>query len=215
MNTTPLAQAPETDFRVDLYLWLSRVFATEQTAETLAGYCTPEGRAVLIRLAAMPVFAEGAERLLAMSATWTDLSDTSLDLAAAFARLFLGAGGRTGSVPPYESVFTSEQATLYQETTADMERLLKAHGLSASAWNEPADHIAVELEFLAHLTALAVNGNADAEARRRAVLSDHLLVWAWEFSEMCIERDRSGFYAAAAQILKGLLASEEEALAPA
>lgn len=197
-------------WRPELYRWLAGVFAREPSPQTLASYRSGDGRAFLRHLAELPGCHEGAGALLALVGAHTDTEAFALELAGAFGFLFHGAGGPS-AVPPYESVYTSPQGRMFQKATTDMERLLAEHGMSVSGTPEPADHIAVELEFLAQLTADSLDGSdAVVEARRRAVLRDHLLVWGPEFCDLCIERDRNGFYAAAARILRAMLRNEAE-----
>ncbi|MCW2306108.1 TorD/DmsD family molecular chaperone [Rhodobium gokarnense] len=194
------------------YQWLAGLFIREQTEETLAVLKAPETRTEFHDLAAGNDVLRGRlNRLIDVAANPADPQDQVLDLASAYARLFLGAGGSREGVPPYESVYTGADGRLYQEATAEMEALLKEQGLWLADRREPADHIAVELELLAQLTARAAD-DADAAARRRTLLGDHLLVWAWEFCDLCRDRDRSGFYAAAAEVLRTLLEAEERAL---
>ncbi|HYG90081.1 MAG TPA: molecular chaperone TorD family protein [Azospirillum sp.] len=184
--------------RAEVYRWLAGVFAREPTAAMLAGYRSPEGRGVLLRLAEMEPLGEGAAGLLAMVNDETDLEAMAFDLAGTYARLFLGAGGPS-AVSPYESVHTSPERRLFQQATTDMERLLAEYGLSVAGAPEPADHIAVELEFLAELIL------AGETALERRLLDEHLLRWAPAFCDACIERDATGYYAAAARMLRGML----------
>ncbi|MFV0359771.1 TorD/DmsD family molecular chaperone [Tropicimonas sp.] len=194
--------------RAEIYLWLSGVFAREQTSATLAAYLSGEGREVLARIAAVPALGDDAGRIVALTAGWKGNDRQVRDLAAAFARLFLVYGPQ--QVPVYESVYTSERGRICQQATTEIGELLGRYGLSADGWPEPADHIAVELELLAYLTFRADN-DGEAEAGRRELLARHLLLWGPEFCARCIASDTSGFYAAAARILDALLVLERTA----
>ncbi|PWC35232.1 molecular chaperone TorD family protein [Azospirillum sp. TSO22-1] len=187
--------------RGEVYRWLAGVFAREPTAGTLATYRSPEARGILLDLAGMEPLREGAAGFLTLLNDDTDLEALAFELAGTYARLFLGAGG-PAAVSPYESVHTSPQHRLFQQATTDMERLLAEHGLSVAGAPEPADHIAVELEFLALLAA------SGAAALERRLLDEHLLRWAPAFCAACIERDPGGYYAAAARVLRGMLEME-------
>ncbi|RYH07086.1 molecular chaperone [Tropicimonas sp. IMCC6043] len=207
-----LPEAAE-DIRPSLYLWLSRVMKSEQTPDTLAGYQSEEGREVMLELAAVPELSEGITEMIAVADGWTDLDRTARDLAVVYARLFLGAGDRSQQVPVYESAFTSEKGLICQQATVEIERLLRDHGLNTDGWREPADHIAVELEFLAWLAGKAgETKDPGAEAGQRELLSRHLLLWGPDFCALCIKRDTSGFYAAAARVLHDALGSEKRRL---
>ena len=187
--------------RAEVYRWLAGVFAREPTAETLAGYRSPDARGLLLHLAQAEPLREGVADFLTMINDETDLEAMAFELAGTYARLFLGAGGPS-AVSPYESVHTSPEGRLFQQATTDMERLLAEHGLSVTGTPEPADHIAVELEYLAELI---LTGEAALERR---LLDEHLLRWAPGFCDACIDRDAKGYYAAAARVLRGMLAMD-------
>lgn len=191
----------------ELYLWLARVFAREPSPDALAAYRDGEGRRFLLDLAGAAALEDEMAAFLGRADGDDAPEELAFTLAGAYARLFLGAGGPS-AVPPYESVYTSPEGRLFQRAATEMEALLGEHGLSVGGAPEPADHIAVELEFLARLTTEAAAGDAAAAARRRRLLDEHLLVWAPRFCALCIERDRSGHYAGAARLLDGLLRLE-------
>ncbi|SDL82718.1 TorD/DmsD family molecular chaperone [Aliiruegeria lutimaris] len=211
MDTT-ISSECVVDFRPTLYLWLSSLLKREPSPETLAGYRSAEGREMLAQLATVPELSESMAGMIALSESWSDPDGTSLDLAVAFARLFLGAD-RHAQVPVYESVYTSENGRICQEATSEIAALLQDHGLNADGWSEPADHIAVELEFLALLADRAnTTGDPHAEQGQHALLTRHLFLWGPKFCDLCIERDTSGFYAAAARVLKSALGREQRRL---
>jgi TorA maturation chaperone TorD len=80
----------------------------------------------------------------------SDLKTVETDLAAEYASLFLGAGSRP--VFPYESVYTSEERLVMQKARDEVLSVYKQEGLDRSKeYNEPEDHIAIELEFMAYL----------------------------------------------------------------
>jgi len=90
-----------------------------------------------------------------------------------------------------------------------MEALLREYGLAASGTREPADHIAVELEFLAQLTAdWLETGKPETAALRGRLLGEHILIWVPDFCAACAQFDRQGFYAASAHLLNSLLRDE-------
>ncbi|WP_372841673.1 molecular chaperone [Phaeovulum sp.] len=202
--------------RATLLRWLAGVFAKEQTPETLAALGTDASNALLREAADAAGLRDELGGLLALVATRPDVGPFALDLATDYARLFLGAGSRGITVQPYESYHTNPRGALFQEATGAMEALLREYGLAASGTKEPADHVAVELEFLAQLTAdLAEGGEPRAAVLRDKLLREHVLVWVPGFCNACIERDRQGFYAAAARLLQSLLRAETERLASA
>lgn len=201
--------AIEQEVMVALYNWLARVFSREQTTLVLAGYQSEDGKAALSLFAETPQFRKDIHEIIALTENWKDLEKAEMMLAVEYSRLFLIGGPE--QVPAHESVYTSKRARICQQATTDMENMLRRFGMSAAGFPEPADHIGIELEFLASLTAAGTE-NGEAEQARRELLSRHLLVWAPEFCRLCALRDRTGFYSAAARILNGTLELERQAL---
>ena len=71
-------------------------------------------------------------------------------LAAEYASLFLNVG----PIPVYlaESVYLGKEHLLYEEPYFDAVRIYQIYGFKKrSSFKEPEDHIAIELEFMAHL----------------------------------------------------------------
>ncbi|GAB6051485.1 molecular chaperone TorD [Magnetospira thiophila] len=194
------------DERALIYRWLSGLFAREVAVEALNTYRTPEGLAFLSSLAAHPTLNGITETLRSLVEGMDDLQSCSLDLASAYARLFLGVGGHRAA-PPYESAYVSPRGTLFQEPTKAMADLLRELELSLSDdLKEPPDHIAVQLNVVAEL---AERMNAAERSGDRVtmdvwrekqidMLDAHLLSWLRPFSEDCRRHDPSPFYATVA-----------------
>jgi len=88
------------------------------------------------------------------------------DLQAEYTRLFV-TGYPTLSCPPYESYY--REGSVYGNSSIEVKDIYESHGLEYSFEGEPADHISVELEFLA-LT-------GDMEFARR------MKEWLFQFTE--------------------------------
>lgn len=187
--------------RAQAYRWLAGIFAREPEPAALRRLAGAEGRDFLALLGSDPALAEGTAAMARVLAERPPAQDDALDLAAAYARLFLGAGGRQ-AVPPYESYYASGR--LCHEATGAMEALLATADLAVTDFAEPPDHAAVELEFMAQLLEL---GRAAPLAPAR-FLDTHLAAWLPTFCRDVAQHDRSGYYAAAAGILAGMLESE-------
>lgn len=102
------------------------------------------------------------------------------NLAVEYARIFLAAGINHGSAAfPYESVYTSSKKIVMQEAWENVKKLYSKYGFSlknASA-DILEDHIAMELEFMAHLCEdTAVDYELSAQ-----FLENHLLNWCEAF----------------------------------
>ena len=134
---------------------------------------------------------------------------------------------------PYESVYRTEDHTLFGPTTAQVKREFARHGLAlGTGRNEPSDHFGLECLFVsqvacAGLDALAAGGalaaddaaatddamtaegavaaaGACAEAGR--FMAEHLLVFAPIYLANVEQRARSDLYRAAAVLAREVLA---------
>ena len=78
------------------------------------------------------------------------IKQPSLELAADFSQLFL-TDAKKGA-PPYASVYLSETGQLFEKPHQDMVTLFKREGLVIDPnFKEPADHIAIQLDYLGNL----------------------------------------------------------------
>lgn len=144
-------------------------------------------------------------------------------LAVDYARVFLGAGQTSGQVAyPYESVYTSADHLIMQESRDQVVDCYRKQGLAvAEGLPEPEDHIAFELEFMAALAALSAGMFADADLDRaesllrvqESFLSDHLLNWTPRFFQHLGEFAVTNFYKGLAKVTRGFLVADSEFLA--
>lgn len=166
-------------------------------------------------------YAEGVELLAAYLGHLG--FDPLKDLAVDYARVFLAAGIADGGAAfPFESVYTSPERLIMQDARDQVVALYRDHGLGkAESWNEPEDHIALELEFMAYLcrkgAEAADRGDGDAvEALVRdqlGFLRTHLLNWVPRFSDDIERYSDTDFYRAVGKITVGFLRLDEELLA--
>jgi len=119
----------------------------------------------------------------------------NLKLRVEYTRLFISAYPKV-PCPPYESVYTTEDKLTMGESTLDVLRFYNKFSLGlVEDFNEPPDHIAVELEFMYFLVcreAEAWKNNDKGEAYRylkaeKEFLSKHLGVWVSDLHE-CVEK---------------------------
>ena len=194
------------DERAFVYRWLAGVFARELSVEALAAYRTEEGVALLQHLEGQPALAGLARQLAMRTAGEGALGPVAGELAGAFARLFLSAGGRR-SAPPYESAYTSERGLLFQDATDHMAKRLTELALTLPRdFPEPPDHIAVQLSVMAELASRGAERGADQAQEelirmQQSFAETRLIPWAPRFRDDCVAYDRSGFYTAAADSL--------------
>ncbi|NPD30693.1 hypothetical protein HLV37_02205 [Eggerthellaceae bacterium zg-1084] len=130
--------------------------------------------------------------------------DALLDeLRQDYAFLFYMVGMSGAS--PYESVYRTDDRTLCGPTTAQVEEAYARFGFEPPATEaRPADHVATELAFLAHLlseggrTEGLAEGLAETEARRFA--REHLTAFAFDVFTQVENVARTEFYRTAARL---------------
>ena len=154
-----------------------------------------------------------------LKGTW---EDTLLDLARDYARTFIGHGnnGRSAAYP-FESVHTSEKRLLMQEARDEIVEVYRESGFAVDAgWEDPEDHIALELEYMqmmARRARQALEAGEDETAlelldKQRAFLLRHLLSWT-PFLVNDMERiAQTNLYQGLALLTRGLLAQDREFL---
>lgn len=139
-----------------------------------------------------------------------DAGETLDDLAADYAKTFLGAGSADGAAAfPYESVYTSPKRIMMQDAWNQVCDIYETKGIER---NEAAndlleDHIAMEMEFMAYLcdeTSQYTETLAGLEEQRE-FLNKHLLNWAPEFClDIKVHADTE-FYRMVGQLTTGFL----------
>ncbi len=112
---------------------------------------------------------------------------------------------------PYESVYRTEDRTLFGPTTAQVKADYERHGLTlGTGRNEPCDHFGLECTYLAQVAAAGADAAGEAAAgascELRRFLGEHLLVFAPVYLSHVETQARSGLYRAAAMLARELLA---------
>ena len=187
--------------------WLAGLFWSPLAIETVRSLRTGPDAAFLDALAFQPECKVGAKRMRAVLQAGSDPAEVARQLAAEFSLLFDGVGGpKTAWL--YESAYLGSPGRLFQTPTGDMERLLLLADVSVVCGaNEPADHLSIELALLARMM------RQGASFRRQSALLDlHLMTFIPLFAARCFEAGRTGFYAAAADLMIGFLQARREAL---
>lgn len=145
------------------------------------------------------------------------------ELAVDYTRTFIGHGNTAYSAAyPFESVYTSARRLVMQEARDEVLAIYRAAGKDkAPDWNEPEDHVALELEFEAFLCKRAAQALKDGDEdsayalvlQQRAFLNDHLQNW---LPMMLADLDRfaqTDFYRGLGQLTRGVLQAEDAILA--
>lgn len=144
------------------------------------------------------------------------------ELAVDYAKIFLGAGPTLGDgAYPYESVYTSPDRLLMQEARDQAVAIYASEGIQPEGdFNEPEDHISIELSFMAFLcqkTLEAIRHNDEAAVnsylkKQLNYLQDHLLSWVPMFCADILRLATTDFYKAISQITYGFLIMDMDVL---
>ncbi|WNK20726.1 molecular chaperone TorD [Halomonas piscis] len=127
--------------------WLATLLSAELDEDTLASYRRGDA-GPLFDLLRERGLSEASSRVEKALKGLVLLPEPRLELAADFAELFL-VDGRSAA-PPYASLYTEPAARLHGEAAARMEARLAAAGFAVKdGVGEPADHLAVMLDYLA------------------------------------------------------------------
>lgn len=141
------------------------------------------------------------------------LSDEAFEsICDDYTRLFIGPGKVL--VPPWESFYFHQERVIFQEQTLQVREWYRKYGLeSVKLYNEPDDHIGLELAFVSHLANLAYSALMRKETEefeqlleaQKQFLSEHTLQWAGGWSIQVEEHARTDFFRGIALITKGVL----------
>lgn len=126
---------------------------------------------------------------------WRRRSSDPLDeLRIEYTRLFINAVPHV-TVPPYASVYLDGSGILQGPTTERTRDFYREHGYDLASESEPADHLALELDFLAALTG---EGQVEAE---EVFLRTLFRPWFTRFKERCMQEVRHPFYTVSIQLI--------------
>lgn len=106
---------------------------------------------------------------------------------------------------PFESVYRTDDATMFGPTTLEVRKEYERFGLKLAAKDcQPDDHLGIELAFLAELFNRA---SADDDAAARCLLAahsfmhDHVLVFSRTYLAQVAQVARTEFYRDAARVI--------------
>ncbi|HWH68709.1 MAG TPA: molecular chaperone TorD family protein, partial [Candidatus Sulfotelmatobacter sp.] len=118
------------------------------------------------------------------------------------------------AAPPWESVYLDREHVVFGVGTLEVRALYARFGLGfPESSRRPDDHIGLQLEFLARLSAWTAErldagdeaGAADLLDGQRTCLDEHLLRWVDEYVARVEAVSVTGFYAGLARLTLGLL----------
>lgn len=195
--------------RAEIYWWFSSLFAKELTEADLEQYQSPEIRSFLSGLGENPSLKPAIDDVVDALNRQLDREDGQLELAADFCDLFLKSDKE--SALPYASMYIGTTGLLHDKPANEMDALLQKYGVAVEqGLNEPADHIAIELDLLGNII---IRSNELEQERhfeesfveQEAFIRQHILSWVAKFATKCKDLDKFGFYSAVAALLVAFL----------
>jgi TorA maturation chaperone TorD len=176
-----------------LYTLLQRTFGNEPSAELLAiltGPLTKEALQLLDEEDGQ-LMGDYLKLLDRVGQAMTDDAEETLDkLKGEYTYLLIGPNKLPA--PPWESVYVTKERTIFQESTLQVRRTyLEYSFLPANYPHEADDHLALELDFMAHLARVTEENfeNKNIEEVKKVLLDqqrflqEHLLVWIGDFAQ--------------------------------
>ena len=151
---------------------------------------------------------EGYEKIAAYLAGKEVNQDTLDELAVDYARIFLSAGVAQGKAAfPYESVYTSKQHLIMQESGSSVASLYAQKGLTprTDMYRVPEDHLGLLLEYMAVICTEDIKEQQD-------FLQNHLSNWVPAFVQDVNKYASTDFYKGVAKLTKGFVTLEKEYL---
>ncbi|PKG38548.1 molecular chaperone TorD [Psychromonas sp. Urea-02u-13] len=183
--------------RASLYWWFATLLTKELDKEKLAHYFSGEGVALLTQLGTEPKFEQAVAQIKAALVTIMAIKQPSLELAADFSQLFL-TDAKKGA-PPYASVYLSETGQLFEKPHHEMLDIFKQQGLMIDPdFKEPADHIAIQLDYLGNLI---MKEDENSQQAQTDFIEHQLLSWLSTFVSATQKVNNSGFYQGICQLL--------------
>ncbi|OED43904.1 hypothetical protein ACH42_08905 [Endozoicomonas sp. (ex Bugula neritina AB1)] len=181
--------------RAQVYWWLSSLIAAELDEKQLQILFSKDINTFLEALAEESELSDAVSKLKQSIYGLRTREDVQLELAADYAKLFLGTG-KQGALP-YASIYLSKDGLLMQEPHHQMVKLLHDNGFAqAEGFNEPADHLAIILDFMGNLAVKDMKASI-----QKHCLNEHLLSWLPRWQKDAEKHDIFGFYAATALLI--------------
>lgn len=147
---------------------------------------------------------------------------TRQELAVDFTGAFAGTSSWKGKYAvPYESVFTSEEGLMYQESYHEVYRLFKKNRVArAEGFDYPDDHLSFMCEFQSIVSARIADAlrAQDWQAALDQIqlsedfLNDHILSWFGDFEELALHLLETRFYRGVLKVTRGFFLFDLEVL---
>lgn len=194
-----------------LYILLHRIFAREVDAAFIADMAA----------VAPPEEKDALSSPLAMIINAVKAGDQSRDalleeLAVEYASLFIGP--RNPPAIPFASFYLSESRALMTEETIEVRKIYLANSMVVeNLYSTPDDHIAIELEFLMHLTAEMIEAFTagdekrckELETTKNSFIVNHMQMWIPNFVDAIEKAVPHPLYKGAALLLEEVIMNRE------
>jgi len=123
-----------------------------------------------------------------------------------YVRLFVGPGKKLA--PPWESVYRGPERLVMQEPHAQVLRAYAEQKVGFDGFGKrPADHVALEMQFVSTLLARSRAGSR-ADAALRRFLDEHLLAWLPAFAGDVRRHAKTEFWQGVGETLTALCEAE-------
>jgi TorA maturation chaperone TorD len=152
--------------------------------------------------------------------TWkVDVGVSVEKLRSEYTRLFLGPDDL--DAPPWESMYTGEHRSLFQEHTLEVRNIYRTQGFLPTEYPRVADdHIALEFAFMTQLAERAKKACAEGDTpmmvkaleASRQFLEEHMLAWIPEYAIRLSEARGAKDYPVIAALASGFLTVDKMAL---
>jgi len=206
--------------RAYIYQLLGHVFGQEPSFELLKGITsglTEEVLELMLDEEGLASYTALSTRLqTAISSEPEQILDT---IKSEYVYLMLGP--EKLPAPPWESVYVNKAPLLFQESTLKVRQAYLEYDLLPAAYpHEADDHLALEINFMAHLGQLSQESFEKNDVRQlqkilsdqKAFLEKHLLVWIGDFAEQIQNSKKRDFYPQMACLTKHILHADLAAL---
>ena len=194
---------------------LHTLLGAEPTPELVSA---ASGEAALSAVALFDQEGERAPKLLAEALKLLKAADPAA-LKTEYTRLFLGPGDYIAA--PWESVYTSKERALFQESTLDVRAWFKRFGYVAGGYpNYPDDHISIMMQFMALMGGKANDALIVGEmevcrsliAEQMQFAREHLLNWVFQYARDMQQSETNFFYPQLAIALAEFVSYDQQVL---
>ncbi|MEH6452895.1 MAG: molecular chaperone TorD [Psychromonas sp.] len=183
--------------RASLYWWFATLLTKELDKQQLALYFSGQGLQLLDQLSEEATFDASVKQIKSALVTVLAIKQPELELAADFSELFL-TDAKKGA-PPYASVYLSKTGQMFEQPHQDMIAIFKKQGLAVDPnFNEPADHIAIQLDYLGNLI---MQDGDNVSDKQITFIEESLLSWLGLFVAATTKVNNTGFYQGVCQLL--------------